>query len=289
MGRTCHDRSLDRLQIYGRGVSGSVKSGNERRACHDSGVKEANMGFSWQDDVQAKPQYKPVPERDFVSHAQILEYAPEKIRNSANAGFYVDAIRAGWSMQQLSDYALKYFGETISRESFRRLRGEMSPDEIIDPTYRQTILRDIDAKIDVLAELQNLIAVQQYRVTKAVEFERQLASGQGKGVIPLKATRDEIELLYQMLKDLANVQIGIGIFSPGNARSGIVGINEENGVVKASVIETKIMELRKALTPEQMDRFIAMSEELQASLYALSVDVVDEHIIGVTELVGVKA
>lgn len=247
------------------------------------------MDIPGQDDVQAKAQYKPVSDRDFVSHAQILERAPEKIRNSPNAGFYVDAIRAGWGMQQLSDYALKHFGETISRESFRRLRDEMSPDEIIDPTYRQTILRDIDAKIDALIELQDLVAVQRYRVTKAIEFERRLASGQGKGVIPLKTTRDEIELLYLMLKDLVNVQISMGIFPPGNVQGEAVGINGGGMVVKASIIETKVIELRRVLNDEQMDRFIAMSEEIQSSLYALSVNVVDDHMVGVVEQVGVRA
>jgi len=245
------------------------------------------MEIPERDFVQAKPQQNGTFKRDVVSLAQILELAPDKIRNSPNAGFYVDAIRAGWGMQQLSDHALKHFGESISRESFRRLRDEMPPDELMEPTYRQTILKDIEAKIDAITELEDLIAVQRYRVTKAIEFERLLASGQEKGVIPLKATRDEIELLHQMLRDLVNVQISMGVFSPGNTRGETVDLNEGNVMITASVLETQVIELRQALNDEQMNRFIAMSDEIQACLNALSVNVVDEHIVGVADQVGV--
>lgn len=247
------------------------------------------MEIPGQDDVSAKLKSRGGSERGFVPVTQVLEEsAPEKIRRSPNFNFYVDATKAGWSIRKLEQHAQRVFGEQISREAFRRLAEIVPQDERIDPTYRQSILKDIDAKIDAINELEALATLQIRRVSDAALFERQLATGKGMGVIPLKNTQEEIRLLHEMLKDLVDMQIRFGASSLSGL--GIVGWRSaENESIKASPLETKVIELRNSLTGEQLDRFISMSEEIQASLYALSVYVVDDHTVGVVEQVGVRA
>lgn len=242
------------------------------------------MEIAGQGDMSAKPQYNPASKSNDLIVSDVLTEAPDKIRRSPHAGFYLDAVRAGWSIRKIESHASKVFGESISRDTFARLAALIPQNEKADPTYRQSILKDIDAKIDAINELEALVTLQIRRVTDAALFERQLAAGKGMGVIPLKNTQEEIRLLHDMLKDLANMQVRLGMSSL-NMPGLFGGESAESEVLKASPIETKVIELRNALTGEQLDRFISMSEEIQASLYALSVNVVDDHMVGVVEQV----
>jgi len=135
------------------------------------------------------------------------------IRQSPHLKLYVDGVRAGWSTRQLERYAERYFGEKISRERFRELQKVVPPSAKLPQTYQETVLNGVDADLDVLQDLRNLIAVQKIRVTKAIAFEMQLAKGEGGGVIPLKTTADEVHLLHQMLKDYANLEITLGLLT----------------------------------------------------------------------------
>ena len=211
--------------------------------------------------------------------------APAKLAKSPNLTFYVDAIRGGWSCERLEIYAAKAFGEQISRVTFWKLSQLIPLNEKAEPTYRQSILKDVDLKIDAINELEALVMLQIRRVSDAAAFERQLAVGKGAGVIPLKNTQEEIALLHGMLKDLVNMQVRLGVSDYG--RPGVIDVGVGSGALQASPLEMKVIELKSVLTPGQLDKFISMSEELQASIYALSVDVVDEHIIGVTEQVSI--
>ncbi len=144
--------------------------------------------------------------------SEALKRLPLKLKRSPNLEFYIDAVRAGWNVRQLERQAKKLFNEDISRCTFHRLVKLIPKDGKVDPTYRETVLKGIDAMIEPLTELQNLIEVQKKRVTEAVRFERNLATaGQGGGVIPIESTRREIELLWQMLNDYARFLMDVGI------------------------------------------------------------------------------
>src|SRR3989338_5077031 len=148
------------------------------------------MSVSGADTVSGESHYKPVSEHDFVS-VTLLEQMPPVIRQSPHLLRYLDAVRAGYSTRQLERMAERSFGEKISRERFRELQQVIPMADRLPQSYRQTVLRDIDADLDVLQDLQNLIAVQQVRVTEAMRFETGLRKTDGGGgTIPLKTTSE---------------------------------------------------------------------------------------------------
>ena len=107
------------------------------------------MSVSAPDTVSGKSHYQPLSEHDFVS-VTLLEQIPPVIRHSPNLLRYLDAVRAGYSVRQLERMAERHFGEKISRERFRELQQLIPPSERIPESYRQTVLRGVDADLDVL-------------------------------------------------------------------------------------------------------------------------------------------
>ena len=199
------------------------------------------------------------------------------LRRSPQLGFYVDAVRAGWSVRQLARYAERYFGERISRESFRLLALAVPRDETIPAMYRQTVLHDVDVEIEPLVELQNLIAVQKIRVTNALAFETGLTKRkEGGGVTPLKSTREEIAVLHQMLTDYANVQANLGLLHPPD-RLG--------GGERVDVVEQEIRETMLVLTDAQREHLHRAFREIEGTLTTDLPPV--EDAVGVSEHVSV--
>ena len=203
---------------------------------------------------------------DFTAGDGIPATAPGKIKNSPNAGFYIDAIRSGWSLRALEAYALKYFGESISVNTFRRLKLLLPPADLLPMTYREKFLRDIDVNIEPIQELMNLIEVQKQRVTEAIDFEqeiRRLAKEEAEktpGAVPitppiLPQVRQEIELLYGMIKDLTNLQVNMGILNhPGN-------IPRETGV---SMQDSNVRAVIDGWTDDQKKKFLTTVDEIEA-------------------------
>ena len=230
--------------------------------------------------MSAEPQYKPVSEHDWLS-LTTAERVPEPIRRSPHFVRYVEAVQVGYSTRQLARMAEQHFGEKISKESFRELQKLVPVQDRIPETYQQTVLRGIDADLEVVQDLRNLIAVQKVRVTKALAFEMRLAGGEGGGVIPLKATSDEIHLLHQMLRDYANLEITLGILNRTLVSPTMVG----NGAAPDAVepLEAQVIELRKKLTDEEYDRLLAVVDEIEASLSRQTTQVSDN--VMVTEAV----
>jgi len=213
----------------------------------------------------------------------LLEQMPPVLRHSPNLLRYLDAVRAGYSTRQLERMAERYFGEKISRERFRELQQVIPMADRLPQSYRQTVLRDIDADLDVLQDLQNLIAVQQVRVTEALRFEQGLRHSDGGGTIPLKTTTDEIRTLHLMLKDYANLEITLGLLSKGWSLP-IAGGN--GAVLDVEPMEAKVIELREKLTDEEYDRLVQVVEEIEASLQGWVVQLQEN--VGLTEMVEVS-
>ncbi len=141
------------------------------------------LSMSEADTVSTESQYRSVSEHDFVS-VTLFEQMPPVIQQSPHVKLYVEGVRAGWSTRQLERYAERYFGEKISRERFRELQQLVPPSERIPDSYQQTVLRGVDADLDVVQELKNLIAVQKVRVTEGLRFETGLRKTDGGGTIP---------------------------------------------------------------------------------------------------------
>ena len=238
--------------------------------------------MSGADGVSAKSQYLPVSEHDFVS-VTLLEQMPPVIRHSPNLLRYLDAVRAGYSVRLLERMAERHFGEKISRERFRELQRVIPMADRLPQSYRQTVLRDIDADLDVLQDLQNVIAVQQVRVTEALRFEQGLRHSDGGGTIPLKTTTDEIRTLHLMLKDYANLEITLGLLSKG---WGSLPVGGNWAVLDVEPMEAQVIELRKKLTDQEYDRLLEVVDEIEASLSGWAVQL-DESIV-LTETVDVS-
>jgi len=235
---------------------------------------ERQMSVSAPDTVSGKSPYQPVSEHDFVS-VTLLEQMPPVIRQSPHLLRYLDAVRAGYSTRQLERMAERSFGEKISRERFRELQQVIPMADRLPQSYRQTVLRDIDADLDVVQDLQNLIAVQQVRVTEAMRFETGLRKTDDcGGTIPLKTTSEEIRLLHLMLKDYANMEITLGLLNKGWALPTVAG----NGVMlDVEPMEAEVIALREKLTDEAYDRLLMVCDEIEASLSGWTVQL-DESI-----------
>lgn len=232
------------------------------------------MSVSAPDTVSGKSPYQPVSEHDFVS-VTLLEQMPPVIRQSPHLLRYLDAVRAGYSTRQLERMAERSFGEKISRERFRELQQVIPMADRLPQSYRQTVLRDIDADLDVLQDLQNLIAVQQVRVTEAMRFETGLRkTDDGGGTIPLKTTSEEIRLLHLMLKDYANLGITLGLLNRGLAFPTVGG---NGAVLDVEPMEAQVIALREKLTDEEYDRLLMVCDEIEASLSGWTVQL-DESI-----------
>ena len=234
------------------------------------------------DAVSPESQYKPVSEHDFVS-VTLFEQIPPVLRHSPNLVRYLDAVRAGYSTRQLERMAERHFGEKISRERFRELQQVIPMADRLPQSYRQTVLRDIDADLDVVQELQNLIAVQQLRVTEALRFEQGLRKADGGGTIPLQATSEEIRLPHAMLKDYANLGITLGLLNKG---WGPLTAGGNGAVLNVEPLEAQVIELRKKLTDQEYDRLLEAVDEIEASLQGWTVQL-DEPIT-LTEAVAVS-
>lgn len=246
------------------------------------GENGRQMSVSAHDTVSGKSHYQPVSEHDFVS-VTLLEQMPPVIRQSPHLLRYLDAVRAGWSTRQLERMAERSFGEKISRERFRELQQVVPPSERIPESYRQTVLRGVDADLDLVQDLQNLIAVQQVRVTEALRFEQGLRKADGGGTIPLQTTSEEIRLLHLMLKDYANLGITLGLLHKGWVFP-TAGGNET--ALDVEPMEAKVIEIREKLTDAEYDRLLALVDEIEASLQGWTVQL-DESIT-LTEAVEVS-
>ena len=221
--------------------------------------------------MSAESQYKPVSEHDWLS-LTAAEQVPEPIRRSPHFWRYVEAAQAGYSIRQLERYAERSFGEQISRESFRELQKLVPVRDRIPETYQETVLNGVDADLEVIQDLKNLIAVQKVRVTKALAFEMGLRQTDGGGTIPLKATADEIRLLHLMLRDYANMEITLGILNRAMAAPTVVG----GGVVfDVEPLEAQVIELRKKLTDQEYDKLLEVVDEIEASLSGWVTQVTD--------------
>lgn len=234
--------------------------------------------------MSAESQYQPVSEHDFVSPT-LFEQIPPVIRQSPHLKRYVDGVRAGWSTRQLERMAERSFGEKISRERFRELQQLIPPSERMPEHYRQTVLRGVDADLDVVQELQNLIAVQQIRVTEALRFEQGLRKADGGGTVPLQTTTEEIRLLHQMLKDYANLGIALGLLSKG---WGSLPVGGNGAVLDVEPMEAQVIELRKKLTDEEYDRLLQVCDEIEASLLRWTAQVQESIVLTETVDVSVR-
>ena len=208
--------------------------------------------------MSAESQYKPVSEHDFVS-VTLLEQIPPVIRQSPHLLRYLDGVRAGWSTRQLERCAERYYGEKISRERFRELQQLVPPSERIPESYQQTVLRGVDADLDVVQELKNLIAVQKVRVTEGLRFETGLRKTDGGGTIPLKTTTEEVRLLHLMLKDYANLELTLGLLNRALV-SPTAWDNGNGAVLDVEPMEAKVIELRKKLTGIPVTQYIFRDE-----------------------------
>jgi hypothetical protein len=233
--------------------------------------------------VSAEPQYFPASEHDFVSVTR-FEEIPPVLRRSPNLLRYVEAVQAGYSVRQLERMAERYFDEKISRERFRELQKLIPVQERIPPTYQETVLNGVDADLDVLQELKNLVAVQKVRVTEALRFESGLRKTEGGGTIPLKATADEMRLLHQMLTDYANLEVSLGLLNRTAVSPPVWG-NGHGTVPDVEPLEAQIIEIRKKTTDEEYDRLLAAVEEIEAALLRQVVQAADR--VAATEAVDV--
>jgi len=184
---------------------------------------------------------------DYLTDDDYPEGIPKKIKNSPNCAFYYDALRAGWSLRQLQRYAKNHFDENISTDTFRRLANIIPKTQIIPQLIRDVTLKGIDAKIDCLQELQNAIELQKYRVSIARAYEERTRD---TAVIPIfmKPVREEVQLLWTMLKELTNLQTNLGLLKSKNNIPRFTGISKEQGEATAFVDTLSTESQRKLLT-----------------------------------------
>ena len=160
----------------------------------------------------------PSTEVRILSDNGVPEDVPRIIRRSPNASWYCDAIRCGWSVRQLEAHAVTYFGEQIGRDAFHRLQHLIPEHEQYSPGFRDIVLKGVDAKIDAMTDLQNLIALQRYRVSRAIEVEQLEGVMAGTEHITMTTCKQEIDTLYTMIKDFTNLQVNLGIIAKGQAQ-----------------------------------------------------------------------
>lgn len=185
----------------------------------------------------------------------IPEGTPKKIKASPNVRFYMDAIRSGWSIRQLESYALKHFGEEISRDTFHRFRLVVPTQICLPETYRKKFLNDIDARIDCLQEIQNIAELQKQRVTISVTAERlrNEKSGGLAGVSP--ETRAEILAFWTIVKETTSLMTNLGML--GGARS--EDIPSQSGIPLEQV---KMIEFAESMPLEKRDQIKEICQEI---------------------------
>jgi hypothetical protein len=72
-------------------------------------------------------------------------------------------------------------------------------------TFIQQLIRDAEVYIDDLQQLGGLILYQEQRITAMIEFEKTF------GGMALPATRDEIRLLAELLRQMRDTKIALGV------------------------------------------------------------------------------
>lgn len=201
---------------------------------------------------------------DYMTGEPLPKETPRKIRKSPHAGFYWDALKAGWSLRQLCRYADKHFGEKVSTDTFKRLRQLIPANEILPATYQSKKLQDIDAKIDALQELQNVIEVQKQRVTMALDWEDKMRSNPNL-MLPMfmKPVREEVAQLWTFVKEFTNVSVVLGILNTQTNAPRITGISNEESNIRTVVNE---------LTIEHKAKILQVIEEIQSTTPAKPVE-----------------
>ena len=180
----------------------------------------------------------------------VPEDAPPKIKASPNALFYAHALCAGWSLMQLSTYAEERFGEHISHQTFAVLKKLLPVDARIPPHYLDTVLRGLEVKIDGIAELQNLIAVQRIRVTQALHSDLDVAQ-----------VRAELDMLQRFIKDYTTMAANLGLLTfqaNGNGHGNVV---EAEAVTE----EQRVRNLARSMTLEQRAKLLSMINEIRGA------------------------
>lgn len=183
---------------------------------------------------------------DYMSGESFPVGTPDKIKDSPNGGFYYDALKSGWSVRQLERYAKEHFGEAISRDCFSRLRRVVPTDQIIAQPIRDNMLQGIEAKIDCLQELHNIVEVQKKRTAMAMGYEQRV-----KDTMMLPAfmapVREEVRMLWTMTKELMNLEVNLGIAKSEKNMPRFTGVSEEEDVTRRIV---------EGWTPEQRNSYL---------------------------------
>lgn len=146
--------------------------------------------------------------------SQILRQCPEKIRQSPNAGYYVDGLRKGWTLRKCAAVAKEQFNEEISRQSFHRLRKLIPDKHILERKIKDVYLKGLEPTIDVLQDIYDMIEIQKQRVGRALDYEERMSLS---AILPafMKPAGQEMDRWLDMLRTLAAVQQFLGLLQGG--------------------------------------------------------------------------
>jgi hypothetical protein len=204
---------------------------------------------------------KSISENDAKS--QIIDYiaeslpegTPLKIRNSIHAGFYLSALQSNWSVRSLSDYALERFQERISHDTFQRFRKLLPSNKFLPTTYIKDRLKDIDVSINSYQEIQCLIEIQKQRVSEDLIQEDRVKDNAELRFPSRRATTENIQILWTMLKEYKNLEIALGIV---NSDSG--NAERFSGVSESERTARKVVD---GWTDEHKDRFLEILKDVK--------------------------
>ena len=104
-------------------------------------------------------------------------FGSSKIARSPHAQEIHDAIRLGWASIRVANWAKRQFGEDHNPRSIRFYRQklvERDPEAVLPTPMVQAALKGIAAKVDVVQDQLDIVAIQQSRVARALKFEEGL-------------------------------------------------------------------------------------------------------------------
>lgn len=165
---------------------------------------------------------------------EVLAKCPEKIRNSPNAGWYVDALRSGWSTRRVSKYGKEHFGESISHVLFSRLKRILPSKLEIQDTLKDEYLGGLDAVVNSMQDLPDAIQIQRMRLKLALDYEKRMGQ---TAILPafMKPAREEMVLFWSMSKDYASFVQHLNLLKGGNGGSQREEVPTKDSLVKSII------------------------------------------------------
>jgi len=175
----------------------------------------------------------------------------DKFGTSPHKDFYIDAIRCNWTPHKLSRYAKETFQEEISHDTFLRIKNKMTPDAFLPQTYKQSMLKNLEVKIDLLQEQEDLVMVQKLRLARFLQSFAQVP-------LPTDRVRKEIELMNTLLNSLKEMKQDLGLM-PKLQQPALVDITIGGG-------DKKIADRLKELPADRARHIISIIGEVSQAI-----------------------